>query len=205
MACLFLYANMAIVTVQSEGSLSFTFSDFRDSEKDGIKFVGDAVLSNNTILLTNSSNLNQSSGRIVYNGTMQPWSIANFSTHFVFSIYSDNNHSQGDGITFFLSNEGYGYTIPQFKIKGLFGLVGDELDVLPPVFAVAFDSGQNIVGTIGHNFSNLHYLQSATVSDLNSEKVWNAWIDYSSKTQMIDLYLSRVSQSYKCSRNHVLS
>ncbi|GLJ17899.1 hypothetical protein SUGI_0313510 [Cryptomeria japonica] len=84
--------------------------------------------------------------------------MANFSTQFVFSMHSNKKDSQGDGIAFFLSSEGYAYNIPQFKSEGLFGLVGAKHDVIPAVFAIAFDSLENIVGTIWQNFSHRRYL-----------------------------------------------
>ncbi|XP_057852119.2 L-type lectin-domain containing receptor kinase IX.2 isoform X2 [Cryptomeria japonica] len=120
-------------------------------------------------------------------------------------MYSDKEDSQGDGIAFFLTYVGYAYAIPQFKTQGLFGLAGDRLDVIPAVFAVAFDSRRNIVGTIARNFSEYHYLQNTSVSDLHKGRVWDAWIDYNSQTQMLDVYLASGSQSSKSPQNCILS
>ncbi|XP_057852113.2 L-type lectin-domain containing receptor kinase IX.1-like [Cryptomeria japonica] len=204
MACLFYHANTASI---SERGLSFKFPEFSALEREGIDILGDAAVSDNIVYLTNSSieydNLNQSSGRIVYSRSIQLSTMAKFSTHFVFSM--DSNDSQGDGIAFFLSSEGYAYTIPQFKSEGLFGLVGDKHDVIPAVFAVAFDSLENIVGTIGQNFSHRRYLQQANVPDLHNGTVWNAWIDYNSQAQILKVYLASGSQSSKSHRNCVLS
>ncbi|GLJ28271.1 hypothetical protein SUGI_0555630 [Cryptomeria japonica] len=195
---------------QTERGLSFYFSEFTDPEADGIVFAGDAAFSDNALHLTSNSSSeynssDRSSGRILFNKTIQLSSIANFSTHFVFSMYSDGNDFSGDGIAFFLESQGTAYIVPQFKYGGWFGLVGDTLNVLPDLFAVAFDSRHKIVGTIAHNFSNLNYLQKANVSGLNDGTVWNAWIDYNGQAQMLKVYLARGSNGLKSQHSCILS
>ncbi|XP_057840978.2 L-type lectin-domain containing receptor kinase IX.1 [Cryptomeria japonica] len=226
LACLFCYASTANISLNSVRGLSFIFPKFRAPETDeipveidplpeldeidGLDFVGDAAVSGNVVHLTNSSSSqynesNQSSGRIVYNETMQLSSTANFSTHFVFSMYSDKNEFGGDGIAFFLSSKGDAYNMPQFKRGGYFGLVGDNLKILPNFFAVVFSSTQKTVGTLANSFSELHYLKNATVSDLNNGTELGAWINYNGQVEMLKVYLASDSRSSKSPKNCILS
>ncbi|GLJ28270.1 hypothetical protein SUGI_0555600 [Cryptomeria japonica] len=203
-----------MANISAEIGPAFNYTKFRVSETEGIDFLGDATVSDYVVHLTNINSseykhCKQSSGRIVCDGTIQLSSIASFSTHFVFSMYSHKHDSQGEGIAFFLSSEGTAYYTRSCglfgdDVKGCFRLCGDDVDKIPALFAVVFSSVRHTLGIFSRSSSNGCYNSSHnSVSPLNNGTLWDAWIDYNSPE--LRVYLSSGSPSLKSPQNCIFS
>ncbi|KAH9304327.1 hypothetical protein KI387_008731 [Taxus chinensis] len=216
LACLFHSANTVSSLIhagQSEEALSFNFTEIGACGGDEISCVGDATVSDHVLHLTNSTTSkytnwgNQTAGRVVYDRTVQLSSIADFSTHFRFPMnYSGQRKRDymGDGIAFFLAYKRSAYNVPQYTSGGWFGLVGDKLDAFPPFFAVALSSYDAVVGTVPKSISEYGFSKNATFRGLNNGTVWDAWIDYNSSTEMLQVHIASGSHSQKSQNNLIL-
>ncbi|CAL0323187.1 unnamed protein product [Lupinus luteus] len=137
-------------TVNSSDSLSFTFSDFDQNQKDLI-FQGDAHVTSNRVLQltkTNSTGFAQKSsiGRALFQDEIQLWQestnrLSNFETIITFNLTSPTPNYPADGFTFFLAPPET--TIPSGSDGGLLGLFDPETALDPSknqVVAVELDT-----------------------------------------------------------------
>ncbi|KAB5520620.1 hypothetical protein DKX38_024939 [Salix brachista] len=106
---LFVFSTLFTLIIPSAGGLSFNFTGFSPGDQN-ITYEGNASAADAAIQLTRNGSLNSSSGRATYYKPMQLWdkasgNLTDFTTHFSFSIDSQNRTAYGDGLAFFLGPE----------------------------------------------------------------------------------------------------
>ncbi|XP_059071979.1 L-type lectin-domain containing receptor kinase IX.1-like [Cryptomeria japonica] len=188
------------------GNLSFAFPPTLNFmlETDAY-FEGDKV-----IQLT--KNLSYSVGWAAYNKSVPLWdnssrALANFSTHFQFSIGTGNNSQSafGDGVAFFLAPLDLEQALN--TSGGGFGLFNttDSSESFSPVFAVEFDTYKNpwdpddnhvgidVNGVLSQvNFSpeRVGYIYSGPCDEnLKNGKLWHAWVDYDGEAKRLQVFI----------------
>ncbi|KAJ6751033.1 hypothetical protein OIU85_001556 [Salix viminalis] len=110
---LFVFSTLFTLIIPSAGGLSFSFTGFSPNDQNIITYEGNASPSGGAIQLTTNRRdvgMTSSSGRATYRNPMQLWdkasgNLTDFTTHFSFSIDSQNASTYGDGLAFFLGPE----------------------------------------------------------------------------------------------------
>ncbi|MBA0756713.1 hypothetical protein Gogos_005517, partial [Gossypium gossypioides] len=135
-----------------DGNINFSLPGFKPNMRD-IVFEADTTASGGQIQLTTNQihkPLNSSIGRATYYQPMHLWDnssgnlrLADFTTHFSFSIDSLNESSgyRGDGLAFFLAPDGS--KIPPHSGGGCLGLQNCHSDANSKFVAVEFDTYPN--------------------------------------------------------------
>ncbi|GMJ03473.1 L-type lectin receptor kinase IX.1 [Hibiscus trionum] len=157
--CAFLFISSILVVSKAAStddgsSINFTFTGFNTSTPGpGIVYEADAYPSGNAIQLTLNQihkGLNDSVGRATYYKPMHLWDnssgnpvVADFTTHFSFSVDSLNKTSgdRGDGFAFFLAPDGS--KLPPNSAGGCLGLQICDSDANTKFVAVEFDTYRN--------------------------------------------------------------
>ncbi|KAJ6424522.1 hypothetical protein OIU84_025325 [Salix udensis] len=124
---LFVFSTLFTLIIPSEGGLSFNFTGFSPGDPN-ITYKGDASPSSGAIQLTKNqrdADMNSSSGRATYHIPMQLWdkasgNLTDFTTHFSFSINSQNASTYADGLAFFLGPEQLPSVLSGGESLGLF-------------------------------------------------------------------------------------
>ncbi|KAM1550417.1 L-type lectin-domain containing receptor kinase IX.1-like [Malus sylvestris] len=178
--------------------LSFSFPQF-DSGSNKIHYAGDARLSYTKIEL-NQQLGSPCVGRATYSEPLQLWDsttslLADFATHFTFTVNFGDSPYIGDGFAFFLAP--VGYPIPPNSHSGNLGLFNKTTNLVVSqnhIVAVEFDNFKNEqwdppAPHVGINVNQI----SSTVSgswDLRSksENVGHAWITYNASSNNLSVF-----------------
>ncbi|KAJ6315301.1 hypothetical protein OIU78_018732 [Salix suchowensis] len=195
----FVFSTLFTLIIPSAGGLSFNFSGFSPGDPN-ITYEGNASSSaGGAIQLTTNrrdANLNLSSGRATYHRPMQLWdkasgNLTDFTTHFTFSIDSQNASTYGDGLAFFLGPE----QLPPLFVGGSLGLLrsNQPLNTTDNQFvAVEFDIFQNYFDPprehVGIDINSLKSENNITWEcDIRGGKTTEAWISYNSSTHKLSV------------------
>ncbi|GER28693.1 lectin protein kinase family protein [Striga asiatica] len=186
-------------TADAAAAIEFDFGTLTMSS---MKLLGDARLSNGSVLLTRDVSVPYSgAGRILYShpvafrrpGTRD---LARFSTFFSFSISNLNPSSIGGGLAFVISadDEYLGDS------GGFLGVTGAGPRRTSAVVAVEFDTlmdvefkdinGNHVGLDLGSMVSARASDLDAAGVDLKSGDLVNSWVDYSGPTRSIEVYVS---------------
>ncbi|KAL1176348.1 hypothetical protein V6Z11_A04G152800 [Gossypium hirsutum] len=172
-----------------------------------IEFEADTTTSGRQIqLTTNQRNkaLNGSVGRATYYQPMHLWDnssgnprLADFTTHFSFSIDSLNKSSgdRGDGFAFFLAPDGS--KIPPHSGGGCLGLQSCDSDANSKFVAVEFDTYPNVWDPLGldHVAIDLNSIKTSfypvqwTWSGIEHGGKVDTFITYNSSTKNLSVFL----------------
>ncbi|XP_042492863.1 L-type lectin-domain containing receptor kinase IX.1-like [Macadamia integrifolia] len=211
-------------------SLSFNFPSFNYSLLETPIIVPqlDAELSGTIIDLTRN-NLNQSSpyshGGVLYNAPVPLWdkkkkTLANFTTHFSFTISESDYDKGGDGLTFFLAP--YGFQMGgNFNGGGLglfYNLPVNNTATNRHIVAVEFDTYQNYwdpdSNHIGIDIYSIVSVQNTSCDAILWNKMtvnaepWEATVDYDSSSYNLSVILSCSNKSVSpeiCGLNYVVN
>ncbi|KAJ6302697.1 hypothetical protein OIU77_016727 [Salix suchowensis] len=195
----FVFSTLFTLIIPSAGGLSFNFTGFSPGDPN-ITYEGNASSSaGGAIQLTTNrrdANLNLSSGRATYHRPMQLWdkasgNLTDFTTHFTFSIDSQNASTYGDGLAFFLGPE----QLPPLFVGGSLGLLrsNQPLNTTDNQFvAVEFDIFQNYFDPprehVGIDINSLKSENNITWEcDIRGGKTTEAWISYNSSTHKLSV------------------
>ncbi|TYI88101.1 hypothetical protein E1A91_D04G183300v1 [Gossypium mustelinum] len=189
-----------------DGNIHFNLTDFTPNMPH-IEFEADTTASGGQIqLTTNQINkaLNDSVGRATYYQPMHLWDnssgnprLADFTTHFSFSINSLNKSSgyRGDGFAFFLAPDGS--KIPPNSGGGCLGLQSCDIDANSKFVAVEFDTFPNVwddlrldhvaidLSSVKASFHPVEWLWS----DIENGGKVDAFITYNSSTKNLSVFL----------------
>ncbi|KAJ6754932.1 hypothetical protein OIU79_027528 [Salix purpurea] len=193
---LFVFSALFTLIIPSAGGLSFTFTSFSPGDPN-ITYEGNASAADAAIQLTRNGSLNSSSGRATYHIPMQLWdrasgNLTDFTTHFSFSIDSQNRTAYEDGLAFFLGPE----ELPPLRSSGgSLGLLrsNQPLNKTDNQFvAVEFDIFQNDFDPprehVGIDINSLKSENNITWEcDIRGGKTTEAWINYSSSTNNLSV------------------
>ncbi|XVE66635.1 hypothetical protein DITRI_Ditri08aG0094000 [Diplodiscus trichospermus] len=174
-------------------SQSFNFTSF-DASNTQISYKGDATPIDSVIQLTKPDVWR--SGHAIYYEPLHLWdkssgSLADFTTHFSFSINALNNVTHADGLTFFIAS--LDYQIPDVADGSGIGLaVGDRINNSSdnPFVAVEFDTYHNVWDPendhVGIDINSLKSISTVTwYSSVTDGKLVDAWIDYNSSSKIL--------------------
>nr|XP_017249127.1 PREDICTED: L-type lectin-domain containing receptor kinase IX.1-like [Daucus carota subsp. sativus] len=203
--CIMIITFLIFQSIPVAASLSFTFSNFSNTSE--LFFDRNATLSNNIIQLTAEL---ASMGRATYYRPMSLWdeksrNLTDFTTHFAFSIDSQNQRRYGDGITFFLAP--VGSRIPRNATKGgTLGLTTDEQQwnsTDNPFVAVEFDvyeSNYDPVGDhVGIDLSSMISVANVSWLGANTSVMKglrnDAWITYHSSSKNLSVIFTALSNN----------
>ncbi|KAK2977577.1 hypothetical protein RJ640_007213 [Escallonia rubra] len=194
---LFLCSSSNVVAA---GTTEFDFGTLTLSS---LKLLGDAHLSNGSVMLTRDLAVpNSGTGRVLYSkpvmfrqtGGLEP---ASFTTFFSFSVSNLNPSSIGGGLAFIISPDdetvgdagGFIGIMDQSGAASPNGVVAVEFDTLMDVEFK--DINGNHVGLDLNSMvsSQVGDLESIGV-DLKSGDMINSWIDYSGSTQVFNVSVS---------------
>ncbi|PIN26206.1 Serine/threonine protein kinase [Handroanthus impetiginosus] len=161
---------------------------------------GDAEISHGKIELNKLNNLYRV-GQITYNGEVALWDsnfgkVADFTTHFSFTVDTQNRSHHGDGIAFFLAP--VEFHIPTNSAGGFLGLYNSRTpDVSQTqIVSIEFDSFNNTQWDppyehVGINNNSIQSLVTAPWNiPLHSGEPANAWIVYNSTTRNLSVFWS---------------
>ncbi|KAJ6315299.1 hypothetical protein OIU78_018730 [Salix suchowensis] len=193
---LFVFSTHFTLIIPSAGGLSFNFTGFFAGDQN-ITYEGNASAADAAIQLTRNGSLNTSSGRATYYKPMQLWdkasgNLTDFTTHFSFSIDSQNRTAYGDGLAFFLGPE----ELPPLRSSGgSLGLLRSDqpLNKSDNQFvAVEFDIFQNDFDPprehVGIDINSMKSENNITWEcDIRGGKTTEAWISYSSRTNNLSV------------------
>ncbi|RRT68806.1 hypothetical protein B296_00037610 [Ensete ventricosum] len=208
---LFCFSTMIAYT----SSLSFNFSSFNQDTSSKMTFQGNAVINDNTILLTKDGANMGSVGRVVYNEQLLLWDaktreLTDFTTQFAFSIQS-HEFSYADGLAFFLTANYSPSGTPVYSEGGYLGLFCNSTIENRTINAVAveFDTFSNAWDPrrehLGIDVNSIN--SSATVLWNGSVKVGrpaNARVSYNASTYNLSLFLTYESTNLLPSSNYSL-
>ncbi|KAG0483975.1 hypothetical protein HPP92_012059 [Vanilla planifolia] len=186
--------------------LSFNFSSFNSSTPQFIQFQNDTFFDKVIKLTKNElgTSLGSSVGRAIYRDPLILWDnatgeVADFTTHFSFSINALNQTYFGDGLAFFLVP--YPSIVPPFSAGGNLGLVNDSSapnatsDKGSNFVAVEFDTFPNYwdpsVDHVGIDVNSV--LSAATVtwnSSLKDGRTGNAWVSYNASMKNLSVFVT---------------
>ncbi|KAJ6424517.1 hypothetical protein OIU84_025320 [Salix udensis] len=192
----FVFSTLFALIIPSAGGLSFNFTGFSPGDQN-ITYEGNASAADAAIQLTRNGSLNSSSGRATYYKPMQLWdkasgNLTDFTTHFSFSIDSQNRTAYGDGLAFFLGPE----ELPPLRSSGgSLGLLrsNQPLNKTDNQFvAVEFDIFQNDFDPprehVGIDINSLKSENNITWEcDIRGGKTTEAWISYTSSTNNLSV------------------
>ncbi|XP_004148108.1 L-type lectin-domain containing receptor kinase IX.1 [Cucumis sativus] len=177
-------------------SVSFKQHQF-DSIDNSMQYQGDAVASNGKILLSGPKSYSHV-GRVIYKDTIPIWDsktrkLTDFSTHFTFSIDTQNRTKYGSGIAFFLAPPDS--QIPTNSAGGYLGLYNKTYKNTPinQILHVEFDTHINDEWdpSYEHVGININSVSSSNTTHFNvtlhSGDLADVWIDYSSTTKNLSV------------------
>ncbi|KAK6945857.1 Legume lectin domain [Dillenia turbinata] len=193
-------------SISSATLLSFNFAYFDPNIRD-ISYEGNSTSIYPVIQLTSVYQLqNASSGRATYAEPMHLWDkssgmLADFSTHFTFSIDSQGKTPYADGLTFFLQPNGS--HLPTPWLGAAIGLAsGDELfnSTDDPFVAVEFDTFQNTWDPphehVGININSMISVTNVSWStNITNAQRYDAWITYNSSTKVLEAVFTNYNNS----------
>ena len=179
-------------------ALSFNFSNFSNCSNSGITCERSAFVENHAIQLTGAMLKTHMKGRVTYYKPMHLWdkasnNVTNFTTHFSFSINSQNQTTYADGLAFFLAPENS--TVPTTTRGSPLGLasVNQDLDSTDnPFVAVEFDICTNPewdplefkehVGIDINSMQSISPVPWLSNISIREGKINEAWISYNSSS-----------------------
>ncbi|KAG2696083.1 hypothetical protein I3760_07G042000 [Carya illinoinensis] len=170
-----------------------------ESNADNILYSGDAVPSIGTIELINQYNYLCRVGRAIYFERVPLWDsdtgkLSDFSTHFSFTIDTQNRSIYGHGIAFFLAH--VGFDVPLNSAGGFLGLFNttNSDSSQNQIVLVEFDSSylnQEWDPEVEHVGINNNSIASATYTPWNasfhSGDTADAWITYNASTKNLSV------------------
>ncbi|XWS54601.1 hypothetical protein CRYUN_Cryun10bG0102700 [Craigia yunnanensis] len=184
-----------IVIFPLAASLSFNFTSF-DSSNLKKSYKGDATPIDSVIQLTKSDVWK--SGHAIYAEPMHLWdrssgSLADFTTHFSFSINAQNNVTHADGLSSFIAS--LQYQIPNVANGSGIALASGEQvkdSTENPFVAVEFDTFHNGWDPendhVGIDVNSLESSASVTwYSSVMDGKMMYAWINYDSSSKILHI------------------
>ncbi|XP_050206654.1 L-type lectin-domain containing receptor kinase IX.1-like [Mercurialis annua] len=195
---------LILYSLPLSNSISFNFTSFNPNMAD-ISFQGDAFLSQNVIQLTKNAkddNLTSSVGRASYRNPVRIWDartkkLADFTTHFSFTMKAIDPNAFGDGISFFMAP--FNSPIPDNSSGGFLALFSPDKafdsSKKNQIVAVEFDSVRNSWDrSENHVGININSIESVTyvnwTSSIKDGRVANAWISYNSTSQNLSVFLT---------------
>ncbi|XP_012832534.1 PREDICTED: LOW QUALITY PROTEIN: L-type lectin-domain containing receptor kinase IX.1-like [Erythranthe guttata] len=177
-------------------SVSFQLPRF-DSDVNLVLLEGDAVNSVGKIEFTNINYLYRV-GRVIYNGKVPLWDsqkLADFTTHFSFTVDTENRASYGNGLAFFLAP--VGFQIPPNSAGGYLGLFNTTTTSTSSsraqIVSVEFDthSNEGWDPKYEHVGININSITSSATSpwnvSLHNGDLADAWIRYDSTTRNLSV------------------
>jgi len=192
------YAMATVSFLPRSNTLSCSYLKFWENDA-RLQLQGDAEVLGSEIQVTSNregKNNSYSVGRVTPLLTMHLWDkssgkLADFTTHFSFSVYSDGVHF-GDGLAFFLADPGLPL-LNNITEGGGLGLVdGDRVLNSTQQYsfvAVEFDTFQNSWDPedadphVGMNFNSMKSNKTASwFADMSQDVVYNCSIEYNSTT-----------------------
>ncbi|KAG6736182.1 hypothetical protein POTOM_061090 [Populus tomentosa] len=198
----FVFSTFFTLIIPSASGLSFNLTRFSVGDRN-ISYEQDASPApDGAVRLTKSlidANMTSSSGRATYYKPMQLWdeasgNLIDFTTHFSFSINSQNNIPYGDGLTFFLVPEGSKLPSNLSRGAGL-GLARSDqpLNTTANQFvAVEFDIFKNDFDPpekhVGIDINSMLSVNTITwLCDIIGGRRTDAWISYNSSTHNLSV------------------
>ncbi|KAG6789638.1 hypothetical protein POTOM_005756 [Populus tomentosa] len=198
----FVFSTFFTLIIPSASGLSFNFTSFIVGADQNISYEQDAFPAEGAVQLTKSlrdANMNLSFGRATYSKPMQLWdeasgNLTDFTTHFSFSINSQNKTLYGDGLAFFLAPEGSKLPSNLSQGAGL-GLARNDqqLNTTDNHFvAVEFDIFKNDFDPPGEHVGiDINSMQSVNnitwLCDIIGGRITEAWISYNSSTHNLSV------------------
>lgn len=195
-------------------SLFFNLVYF-EPDATGILYDGDAKSSSGVIKL--NRNIFADSGRATYSEPLHLWdsasgTMADFTTHFTFSIDIVNVNHTGDGLVFFLAP--LGYQIPPNSAGSYFGLVNETTRFHNQVVMVEFDTFSNLIPEIFWDPPEQHVgINVNSISSVNNTK-WDAnshggevadvFISYNSTTKNLSVSWKYKDEKAISSLSHIV-
>jgi len=184
--CLLLNLNFIF---PNASSLTFNFTSFDPKDK-SIIYEGSANPASSAIQLT----INYGSiGRATYYQPIHLWNkttnnLTDFTSHFTFTINSQNRKKYGDGIAFFLAP--YGSKMPSATKGGSMGLTLDNQGLNStdnPFVAVEFDIYQNRWDPpqehAGIDINSMRSVANITwLADIKQGRLNEAWVKYNASS-----------------------
>ncbi|KAL7090196.1 hypothetical protein ACP275_12G025200 [Erythranthe tilingii] len=175
-------------------SVSFQLPRF-GSDVNLVLLEGDAVNSVGRIEFTNTDYLCRV-GRVIYNGKVPLWDsqkLADFATHFSFTIDTQRRPRYGNGLAFFLAP--VGFQIPPNSAGGYLGLFNTTTtnSNQTQIVSVEFDSLSNEGWDpkYEHVGINKNSITSSVTSEwnvsLHNDERADAWIQYNSTTKNLSV------------------
>ncbi|OMO63472.1 hypothetical protein COLO4_32422 [Corchorus olitorius] len=182
-------------TIPLAASQSFNFTNF-DANNRNIIYKGDATATDSVIQLTKTDVWR--SGHAIYFKPMHLWdkssgSLADFTTHFSFSINAHNNVTHADGLAFFIAS--LQYHVPDVADGSGIGLAAGNYVINStenPFVAVEFDTYHNFWDPdndhVGININSLVSSKTVTwYSSVMDGKSMDVWIDYNSSSRLLNV------------------
>ena len=179
-------------------AISFNFSNFTGCFNSGITCERSAAVENHAIQLTGAKDTGKSKGRVTYYKPMHLWdkasnNVTNFTTHFSFSINSQNQTTYADGLAFFLAPENS--TVPTTTRGSSLGLASMEQDLNTTdnhFVAVEFDIYRNPewdppdfqehVGIDINSMQSISPVSWLSNISIREGKINEAWISHNSSS-----------------------
>ncbi|OMO85278.1 hypothetical protein CCACVL1_10296 [Corchorus capsularis] len=184
-----------IYSIPLAASQSFNFTSF-DANNRNIIYKGDAIATDSVIQLTKTDVWR--SGHAIYFKPMHLWdkssgSLADFTTHFSFSINAHNNVTHADGLAFFIAS--LQYRVPDVADGSGIGLAAGNYIINStenPFVTVEFDTYHNFWDPdndhVGININSLVSSKTVTwYSSVMDGKIMDAWIDYNSSSKLLNV------------------
>jgi glucose/arabinose dehydrogenase len=182
---------LGIIEIANTSTINplFTFNNFTSSNIDNLALNGDASGTGTSLRLV-PDNMN-SGGSAFFKQALGIGDGTSFSTEFTFQLSGTQGTNGADGFVFMLQNSPNGLTS--------LGAVGGELGYggIGKSIAIEFDTYQNEFDTNNNNISILRDGNVATpiitapaAFDLNSGNSLTAWVDYTSTTKILAVFLA---------------
>ncbi|OMO63471.1 hypothetical protein COLO4_32421 [Corchorus olitorius] len=189
-----------LIVIPLAASQSFNFTSF-DANNRNISYKGDATPTDSVIQLNKADVFRK--GHAIYHEPMHLWdkpsgSLADFTTHFSFSINAHNNTTHADGLAFFIASRQY--RIPDVAYGAGLGLATENNiyhSEENPFVAVEFDTYYNYwdpadgADHVGININSLASHNTVTwYSSVMDGKLMDAWINYNSSSKILNVSFS---------------
>ncbi|PIN10471.1 Serine/threonine protein kinase [Handroanthus impetiginosus] len=164
-----------------------------------VRLEGDAKISDGKIDLNNLDVYRV--GQIIYKGEVPLWDsnfekLADFTTHFSFTIDTKNSSQHGDGIAFFLAPVGFRAPVNSAAFfLGLYNTFNSDLSQTRIVY-IEFDSAPNDAWDpafehVGINRHSIRSLRAAPWNlNLHSGEPADVWVVYNSTTRNLSVFWS---------------
>lgn len=163
---LFFISSAALADVQGCSCLRFTYPSFDITNKDDFSFSPGSAIANGSLQITsNTGNLSNQSGRVVYARetlkNRKDAALTSFRTEFVLNILPQNG--AGEGMAFILTNNS---SLPSDSSGQWLGVCNNQTDgaLTNRIVAVEFDTCKSSKDDLDSNHVGL---------DLNSIKSWS--------------------------------